>query len=125
MAAGSGENEANEKILRRLGEITKTPMLDDAKTLAAMRTFGKPALLPIDRTGKSAARQLMAAGIGFKIGGPAGAAIAGAGVSPLALKAGIDIGRPIINLTKGGLMSPEIQGLLIKKGLLDANGYAK
>jgi hypothetical protein len=98
LAAGSGGNARNAKALEKLGEMTGTPMLEEAQNLAAMRTFANPPLLPVDVTGKAGARMNFAkagvGAIGGAIGaGPIGAAIGTALTSPAALKSVIDVGR--------------------------------
>lgn len=92
-AAGSGGNPANAKILKQLGEETGTNMLGEAEKLSAARTFGKPSLLPIDNTGKSLTRMGVAGGLGYVVGGPAGAIAAEGLASPAAVKVAINAGR--------------------------------
>lgn len=93
IAAGSGGNLRNARALEKLGEMTNTPMLEEAQNLAAMRSFGSPKLMAADVTGKAAARLAAGTGLGFFKGGPLGALIGGAATSPAALRYGIDLGR--------------------------------
>lgn len=113
MAAGSGGNARNAKVLSDLGKMTNTDMLSDAQKLAAMRTFGSPKLMAADTTGKAAGRMGLAAGLGFLAGGPTGAVGAAAITSPAALRTAIDAGQ----ITKGMLKNPQVQTML-GKGLL-------
>lgn len=95
MAAGSGGNARNAKALEELGSMTGTPMLEQARNLAAMRTFDNAPFMPIDVTGKSATRLGLGAGVGFALGGAPGGAIGAAATSPFMLKTAIDTGRAI------------------------------
>lgn len=118
-AAGSGNNEASEKVLKQLGNITGTDMVNDAQKLSAARTFGKAPLLPTDTTGKTATRMGVVGGLGYLGGGPLGVIAAEGLASPLAIKTGINAGRgaaPIVaNPQMGGLVLKEY---LKKKGLM-------
>ena len=133
LAAGSGGNQRNANILKRLSDLTGTNMNEDAEKLSAMRTFGKPAWTPVDTTGKSNARiglgrvagGAIGGGIGYAIGGEHGAAIgAGAG----ALAGGAATSPAVIKgLIKAGELSPyaaKTLGLLskpaINTGILNA-----
>jgi len=95
LTAGTGLNERNVSSLKKLGEITGTPMLEQAQNLAAMRTFNNPPFLPVDTTGKSALRTGLAAGIGTVFGGPTGGAMMTGLTSPFALKGVIEAGRAV------------------------------
>lgn len=95
MAAGSGGNPANAKVLKQLGKETGTDILGEAQKLSAARTFGKPQLMPVDSTGKAVGRMGLASGIGFIAGGPVGAVTAAGATSPAALKVAINTGRAI------------------------------
>ena len=118
LAAGTGGNVRNVKYLQQLGELTGTNMLGEAEKLAAMRTFGKPPLLPMDTTGKTLTRMAVGGGAGSLLGGPVGAAV-GAGLSsPATLKAAIDaglLGKEALKSEAGrriilrGLLAPEQQ----------------
>ncbi len=63
LAAGSGGNPRNAKLLQRMGDITGTDALGEAQKLSAAKAFAKAPLLPADTTGKSLTR--MATGIGL------------------------------------------------------------
>ncbi len=93
IAAGSGGNPRNAKLLAGIDQLTGGQAVRQAENLAAARSFGSPALLPADFTGKSAARILTGAGAGTIMGGPVGGAIGAAATSPAALKLTIDTGR--------------------------------
>lgn len=93
IAAGTGGNPRNAQALQRLSDATGGTMSQDADKLAAMGTFGSPKLMAADSTGKAAGRIGLAAGIGFLTGGPAGAVIASAMTSPMALRTAIDAGK--------------------------------
>lgn len=89
LAAGSGSNPRNAAMIGRLDQAAGTNLAQKAKDLATARTFASPALLPMDATGKTATRMLIAAGAGHLLAGPAGYA-AGALASPAAVKLGIN-----------------------------------
>lgn len=93
MAAGSGNNPANAKVLRQLGDETGTDILGEAQKLAASRTFGAPVFLPSEGTGKAVARMGIPTLIGGAIGGLPGAAIGAAISNPAALKIAMNTGR--------------------------------
>lgn len=95
LGAGSGGNPRNARALQELGEMTNTPMLEEAQDLAAMRTFGSPKIMAADTTGKSAARIGVGTGLGYLIGNVPGAVVGGALTSPMALKGIIDTGRAV------------------------------
>jgi hypothetical protein len=93
IAAGTGGNPRNAQALTRLSDATGGDMLADSQKLAAMKTFGSPALMAADSTGKAAGRMGLAAGIGFLAGHVPGAVIASAMTSPAALRVAIDGGK--------------------------------
>lgn len=117
LAAGTAGNPRNARALQQLGELTGTPMLEQAENLAAMRTFTNPPILPVDTTGKSATRVALGAGLGGLFGGPAGAAIGSAISSPFALKGVIEAGRAgkaIVPLVEQALPSAPSREILYK-----------
>ena len=114
LAAGSGGNPANAKVLKQLGEETGTDMLGEAEKIAAARTFGKPSLLPVDATGKSLTRIGVAGGAGYLLGGPMGALAAEGVASPAMIKAAINTGNKAAPVA----LNPQMQGLLLREGLL-------
>lgn len=89
------EDNRNAKNLKELGKIVGRDFLSEAEDLAAAKMFADPDILPVDITGKAAARQnlgtaigtLAGAGVGSLLGGPLGA-VGGTG-------AGIAIGQAI------------------------------
>lgn len=93
LAAGSGNNPRNARILKQLDAITGGDAVRQAENLAAARTFGNTQLLPIDATGKAAARMAAAGIAGTAIGGPMLGAATTALTSPASLKLGLDITR--------------------------------
>jgi hypothetical protein len=101
MAAGSGANARNAKMLTRLEQASGVPALQKAKDLAAARAFASPSWLPKDATGKAAARMILGAGVGGAIDGKEGALVGGALTSPMALKVGINA----LNMGKGAVSS--------------------
>ncbi len=121
LAAGSGNNQRSAGMLKKLGELTNTDMLSQAEKLAAMRTFGKPALLPIDTTGKSMTRLGVGGGVGAAAGlltGVPGAAFVGgaigsAATSPMALKKMIDAGLFTSKQIKSMMNTPAGRQLLV------------
>lgn len=120
MAAGSGGNPRNARALEQLGDITGSPMLEQAQNLAAMRTFANPSILPVDTTGKSATRVGIASGLGMLLGGPAGAVTAGALTSPMTLKSVIDVGKTAAPAIKAITPSAPTREMLYK-GLIQKN----
>ncbi len=117
ITAGTGLNERNVSTLKKLGELTGTPMLEQAQNLAAMRTFNNPPFLPVDTTGKSALRTGLAAGVGAIFGGPTGGAMMTGLTSPFALKGMIEAGRaakPVIEKVMPAAPTRE----MIYKGLI-------
>lgn len=100
LAAGSGANPRNAKMLQRMGEITGQDALGKAKQLSAARTFANPPLLPMDLTGKAVARQGLGAVIGGAIGGVPGAMVGGAITSPAVLKGGINAANTLSDAVK-------------------------
>lgn len=99
-AAGAGLNPENESILRRLGILTGSNPVGEAEKLSSASHFSNPAILPIDTTGKSNLRTGLAAGAGYYLAGPLGAAITGSLTSPAALKLAINAGRIPVDLIK-------------------------
>lgn len=118
LAAGSGGNQRNAKLLADLGKQVGGDFLTEAENLAAMRTFGSPKLMAADVTGKSAARIGAATGLGAVAGGVPGAVVGGALTSPMALRTAIDVGRTVAPLaTKVAPMaSGAIQGAVRYEG---------
>lgn len=100
LAAGSGGNAQNAQHLQDLGNLTGTDMLGGAQKLSALNTFGKPELLPIDKTGKAVGRMVMGPLLGGAAGyahggeheGMIGLGLGSALTSPAALKVAIDSG---------------------------------
>ncbi len=124
MGAGSGANTKNIKTLKRLGKATGQDMVSDAEKVFALKTFKDAPLLPLEATGKAAARMGAGAAAGGYATGDKEGAMAGMMLtSPLALKTIIRSGRGIM---KGGdliLNTPGGRqvighGLLKKMGLL-------
>lgn len=93
MAAGSGNNPRNSKMLQKMGDMTGYPIAQKAKDLSTARTFANPGLLPMDHTGKAFARQAAAGLLGEGMFGHGGAMIAMGLSSPAALKAAINTGK--------------------------------
>ncbi len=93
MAAGSGANARNAATLRELEKFSGVPVSQRAKDLATAKVFAKPSITPVDGNGKAAARILIGGGIGYGVGDAEGAAIGAGLMSPLAIKAGINVGN--------------------------------
>jgi hypothetical protein len=117
LAAGTGGNPANAKLLERLGQVTGTDALGEAQKLAAARTFGNPAYMPIDQTGKSLTRMGIAGGLGYLTGGVPGVVAGEVLSSPAAIKQMINVGAPIMK-TPGGVQGLVQGGKVLKRGLL-------
>ncbi len=119
-AAGSGNNQQSENVLRDLGGEIGHNVLGDAQRLSAARTFGNPSWLPTDTTGKSLTRKVVAGTIGGTLGGIGGylaGGAPGAGVlgaigtgigeglaSPAALKLAINTGRGLGQIAQSPLI---------------------
>ncbi len=69
LAAGSGANPRNARLLGSLDKLTGGTGVRQAENLAAGRTFGNIPLIPTDFTGKSAARMAAGFGGGYILGG--------------------------------------------------------
>jgi hypothetical protein len=92
LAGGSGSNKVVEKQLRKMGELTGAPVLEEARLISSADKFAKPGIVPFGTTGLTATRLATGAGLGGAVAAlndenvSTGAAI-GAGLSsPLALK---------------------------------------
>lgn len=118
LSAGAGTNQRNADALKKLGDMTGTDMLGKAKDLAAMRTFGKPGLMPTDTNGKAVGRMGLGAGLGFLMGHAPGAVVGSAMTSPAMLKAAINGGLITKDIAQG-LMSTPAGQQLIGAGLLN------
>lgn len=111
IAAGS-ENSRNRKVLSKINEVVQdsvNPEIDmvaDAERLAAGSYFYKPQILPVDSTGKSAARMGLGAGVGYlaaellSLPHKTASVVASMFASPLVVKAAIDTGRLPVQLVK-------------------------
>lgn len=108
MAAGSGANPRNAKILGKLGDLSGYNITEQAQNLSAARSFANPSMLPVDKTGKAMARIAAGAGVGGVAAGPVGSLIGGALASPMTLKAGINAKSAISNIL---LKSPSVAQL--------------
>jgi hypothetical protein len=121
MAAGSGANPRNARMLGQLEQASGVPVVQPAKDLASVKAFGSPSLLPKDATGKALARQAAGAGIGTWIAGPIGTVIGGALTSPMTLKLGINAA----NLAgKAGAKVAQVINLPAFSGLYDKSPAA-
>lgn len=94
-AAGSGSNNRNAKMLKRLGDISGVDALGAAEDLAAARAFSSPSWMPTGSTGKTVGRMMLGAGTGYLIDGEKGAAIGAGLTSPAMLKVGINVGNAL------------------------------
>lgn len=92
LAAGSGANSRNRRLLSLLQETTGAPLVQQAEELSAMRTFGNPSWLPSDSTGKAVARQLGASTALSALLGPIGVPLGMVATSPKTLKGAINLG---------------------------------
>jgi hypothetical protein len=142
LAAGSGANQRNAKVLKDLGKIIDHDALGEAEKISAARYFGDPSLSPVDVTGKALERTSKAKGIGAAIGsglgflsGGAIPAMAGGAIgreaggyiaSPLSLKGGIiandliNQGANVLNRELPQITRPLTQGgARIGRGLLN------
>lgn len=92
IAAGSGANQRNEKVLRELGKFTGQDIIGQARQLSAAKAFGSAPLLPVDTTGKSFTRLAVATALGGVLGGTPGVSMALLS-SPAILKQSIKAGK--------------------------------
>lgn len=115
-AAGADTNKRNAALLRRLGELTGSKPLDEAKVLSAARTFADAPLTSLDITGKGVERFAKGAVVGGLIGGPTGAVVGGLATSPAAVKAAIRGGQISLDLARKVYeeASPKVKSLLIQ-----------
>lgn len=116
LAAGSGGNPRNAKLLERMGEMTGTDALGEAQKLSAAKAFANAPLLPADTTGKSLARMATGIAIG-SLKGPVGMVAGGLLSSPAVTKGLINTAN-VAN--KAAAMAPGIEGLpgLIQTGAI-------
>jgi hypothetical protein len=123
---GSGTNKQQEKLLRRIGDITETNPVGAASDFSSASDFTSPGLIPIDSTGKAAARMAMGGLLGHHYGGEIGTVLGTAASSPALWKAGIQakglLGdyaiKPSKEVIELYLRSPEGQKQL-RKGLMN------
>lgn len=125
---GSGTNKQQEKLLRRIGDITETDPVNAASEFSSASDFVSPGLIPVDSTGKAGARMAMGGLLGHHYGGPIGTVVGTAASSPALWKAGIQarglLGdyalQPSAKAVESYLRSPEGQKQILKKskGLL-------
>lgn len=100
--AGAGTNKRATRQIEELGKITGKDFIGEAEKLSAAQTFSKTPIMPMDTTGKSAARMA----VGYAIGGIPGIAL----TSPLTLKAAINakqIPQSVIGAFSRGVKSAE------------------
>jgi hypothetical protein len=123
LAAGSGSNKRSEGLLAAIDRITKGNALEQAQNLAAGRTFSNVPLLPVDTTGKAAARMLAAGAAGTAIGSPLLGAAGAALTSPASLKGAIHTQRFLERLADAtskkipeGIGSNILRGTAITQG---------
>lgn len=100
ISAGTGANQANINQLKKLGELTDKDFVSQATDLATQKSFANAPLLPVDTTGKTAARIAVGYGTGALIGGPVGGALGAALTSPYVLKKAIQAGDFSTDLAK-------------------------
>lgn len=93
LAAGSGGNQRNAKLLKMLEDTTGAPITKQAQQLSAMRDFGNPEILASDKTGKAVARMIGGSALGGAASGgdPKGFAAGAVLSSPLALKGALNL----------------------------------
>jgi hypothetical protein len=109
----SGGHARNAQTLEDLGQQIGMDIPKEGANLSAARSFMDPPVMPVDSTGKSAARM----GLGFVAGKAAGHYLgipgleyAGAAMtSPAALKLGINAGRGVMGA--GEKLGQAVQGL--------------
>ncbi len=123
LAAGGG-NTRNAGWLKQIDDVVGGNFVKDADRLSAMDTFTNPPFLPIDTTGKSAARIGVGGGLGGGVAGlitdfnPAmmtvGSFAGSALTSPKALKAGLDLTRLSATQLNALLQNPEAMALALR-----------
>lgn len=122
-SVGAGTNKPQEKLLRRIGEITETDPVNSAQEFASARDFSSPGLIPVDSTGKAAARMAMGGLLGHHYGGPLGTIVGTAASSPMLWKTGIQsagllgdkVLKPSAGLLEAYARSPEGQRQMLQK----------
>ena len=118
ISAGTGANQANINQLKKLGEMTDKDFIGPATDLATQRSFANAPLLPVDTTGKTAARIAVGFGAGNLIGGTVGGAIGAALTSPYVLKKAIqsgDVSADVVKWLAG--TSGEVTDAVLKKAI--------
>jgi hypothetical protein len=122
---GSGQNQQAIKQMRKLEDLIGFPYVEQAQNIVSAQYFNKPSLLPTISTGRAmlpmsiggyqAADQALQGNIGPAIGG---AALAATG-SPMAIKAGMDIGMGAGRLARAAtpLGSAEMAEQLMQRAL--------
>lgn len=122
IAAGTGGNSRNTKMLQSLDAITGGSAQRQAENIAAARTFGNTPFMPADFTGKAAARIITGGGTGLILGGAPGAMIGTALTSPMTTKLALDSARllktitnPMLSAAGTALRSPGVQSGILKE----------
>jgi hypothetical protein len=117
-AAGSGVNKTQAKLLQKLDEAVGSNALQSAQDMAAARTFLGSGMtgaspFPMQSTGRS----LLGTGLGYALGGPTGAAVAGGLSSPLAIRTaieGVNLGSPLFKkITELTGANPQVAGSIM------------
>lgn len=116
LAAGSGTNKRAAAQLGLLSKFGGGNILPRAEELSAARSFGTPSILPVDTTGKAAART----GIGYLAGKaaseltgvPALPYIGAAATSPMVLKGLIKTGKGISSIAGKAGPTEKLAGLV-------------
>lgn len=82
LAAGSGANQRNARMLQALEAVSGVPIASGAEELAAAKIFGNAPLFSMAQTGRAA----LGFGLGYGLGGQEGAGIGAALSSPQLLR---------------------------------------
>lgn len=129
LAVGSGQNQQAIKQMRKLEDITGFNYVDRAQDIASAQYFNNPPLMPSLQTGRGAIP--MATGTLHALSqfglGNVGPAMAGIGLaafgSPMAIKAGMDIGLGAGRVTQkisplgGAEMAEQLMGRALQMGV--------
>lgn len=70
LAAGSGENTSNRKILQELSGITGQDLVTPARDLATVNIFQNPSVVPLGTTGKTFTQAALGHTLGKLVGSP-------------------------------------------------------
>lgn len=131
LAAGSGANQRNARMLQALEAVSGVPVASRAAELSAVKAFGNAPIFSLPQTG----RALLGFSLGQGLGGQEGAAIGAALSSPQVLRRLIQaqgriaapaykIAKAVGNLPVESILSPRSIPKLVGEGIAQDMGKA-